>query len=107
MSAPLDPRDYPLFTGLCGTYLHPEWRLEDPDPYTAVDRFLQDVSPDTLTPLLHEIDRLLAQVKDSSEAHALDFLRSIECYYYPPGDGLTVATWLANLRAHLASQAPS
>lgn len=104
MSEPISLGEYPLFSGLCGAYLHQDWDLEDPDPYTAVDRFIEDMSTSAVQPLLDEIDRLRAQLRQRSEDQALDLLLDFHCYYYPAGVGLTVDAWLVNLSKRAAAR---
>lgn len=104
MTTAIRPDDYPMFSGLCGSWLHQDWDLEDPDVYTAVDRFLEHAAGAAAQRLIEELERLRAGLGDRSEAEASQLLlRVFECYFYPPGAGLTVDAWLVNLANRAAT----
>lgn len=96
--------DYPLFSGLCGSWLHQDWDLEDPDVYTVVDRFLEHEPADAAPRLIEEVERLRVALSDRTKAQASSLLfRTFECNYYPTGADLTVDAWLVNLRDRAAA----
>lgn len=104
MSEPIRLGDYPMFGALCGSWLHQDWDLEDPDVLTAVDRFVEHGEPTWAGRLIEELERLRGALSDRSDADASHLLlRVFACNYYPPGAGLTVDAWLVDLRDRAAA----
>lgn len=97
MTAPPE-HDYPLASVLLGGYYHQDWDLDDPDPDTAVDRFLAANPPGTAAALRAELDRLRALLAPLHEDDRLAVLAAMYCSFYPPGSGMTVDEWLAHLQ---------
>lgn len=98
-------QDYPLAAHLLGGYYHQDWDFDDPDPDTAVGRFLADGGLSTPSALVAELERLRAGLAPLSEEAALEFLfTDLSCCYDPSASDLTVDTWLAHLQ-HLAARA--
>lgn len=103
MTAPSE-QDHPVAGQLLGGYYHQDWDLEDPDPDTAVGRFLAASAPGTASALITDLERLRADLAPLDDEAALAALYGMGCEFYPPGSGLTVDAWLAHLQ-RLAAQA--
>lgn len=91
-------QEYPWASRLLGGYYHQDWDLDDPDPDTAVGRFLAASAPGTAGELIAELDRLRARLGPLGDEAALGALYGMGCEFYPPGSGLTVDAWLAHLQ---------
>jgi hypothetical protein len=96
--------DYPALAQLCGGYYHQDWREDHASPGEALQGFIRDASPETVTAAAHDIDRLLgAGFDDVALARLL--ADGLDCNYVGATEGVGAAAWLASLRDSLRATA--
>jgi CdiI immunity protein len=89
--------DYPALAQLLAGYYHQDWRQDHATPDAAVQAFVDDASPDTVTAAASDIDRLIdAGFDDPGLARIL--ADGFDCNYVPSANGLTSSGWLLHIR---------
>lgn len=83
-----------LFLG----YFHEDWPEEYGTPVQAVTQFIDESSPEELNLAASAIDALLAGNPSEDELKEILF-DDMESHYDPTIDGVTLRTWLEQLRA--------
>ena len=95
---------YPALAQLCGGYYHQDWREDHASSDEALQGFIRDTSVETVTAAADDIDRLLgAGFDDVALARLL--ADGLDCNYVAEPDGVSAATWLANVRDSLRATA--
>jgi hypothetical protein len=83
---------FPNFYGLCCSYFHQDWDLDDPTVDAVVHRYIRDASPQEAGRVAAEIDDFIRiGMSEDERRQALD---TFGCQYHPPGDGLSYSEWL-------------
>jgi CdiI immunity protein len=96
--------DFPALAQLCGGYYHQDWREDNASPDEALQAFIRDTSPETVTAAASDIDRLLgAGLDDAALARLL--ADGLDCNYVAEADGINAPAWLANVRDSLRAAA--
>lgn len=96
--------DYPALAQLFGGYYHQDWREDHASPDEALQAFIRDTSPETVTAAANEIDRLLgAGLDDVAVARLL--ADGLDCNYVAETDGISAPAWLADVRNSLRATA--
>lgn len=96
--------DYPALAQLFGGYFHQDWRQDHASPDEALQAFIQDTSPETVTATANDIDRLLGAGFDEV-ALARVLADGLDCNYVAETDRVTAAAWLASVRDLLRATA--
>lgn len=96
--------DYPALAQLLGGYYHQDWREDHTSSDEALQAFLRDTSPETISAAASDIDRLLgAGFDDIALARLL--ADGLDCNYIAETDGVTATSWLASVRESLRATA--
>jgi hypothetical protein len=96
--------DYPALAQLCGGYYHQDWRQDHASPDEALQAFVRDTSPQTVTAAASDIDRLLSTGYDDVALATL-LADGLDCNYVAESDGVAPSAWLASVRDALRATA--
>ena len=89
------------FRGFVLSYLHEDWRLEDPDKTAVASRFVRTADAARRAAVVRDIDGLLSLPGDENPLHDL-VLYDYHLSYDPYDDGLTMRDWLTRTRDEIA-----
>lgn len=87
------PHLFQFFAG----YFHQDWELDDPDPQTVIDRFLQETKLTLVEDTLVELSQLLAMNLAETELQQI-LLYDLSCNYDPSVDSYSHQVWLELLQ---------
>lgn len=93
----------PALRELMGTYFHQDWDLFGHDHMAVVDQFIVD-HPDLAARLVHDIDQVLAAVKDDADLESL--LDGLGCEVLPDRPG-GYRTWLGVIARQASRPVPN
>ena len=94
--------EYPNLYGLFSAYFHQDWAMDDPTADDVVRRYIRHADPQEVQRVADEIIAFLRIEMTEDERQAI--LDSLYCEYYPPGDGLTYASWLQRVHTLLTAK---
>ncbi len=91
---------YPALAHFVGAWLHQDWVLDYETVWDALEAFRVE-EPSCVDQLRDDVGRLVSAGLSDAELEELVGDR-LGCEYWPPGDGLTFSSWLAEVDVRLS-----